>query len=51
PEILRCCDGERDLAGVVTILAERFAAPADEIMADVSAFLDELRRQHLVVLA
>jgi len=42
-EVLRLVDGARDEAGIVTALAEKFAAPAEVIAADVRVMLDDLR--------
>ena len=42
-EVLRLVDGSRDEAGIVTALAEKFAAPAEVIAADVRVMLDDLR--------
>ncbi len=41
-EILRLVDGARDEASIVAALAEKFAAPADIIAADVRVMLDDL---------
>lgn len=49
-EILRLCDGERTLAGIVTELAGMFAAEPSEIRADVEAFLLDLQRQRMIEL-
>ena len=42
-EVLRLVDGSRDEAGIVTALAEKFAAPVEVIAADVRVMLDDLR--------
>jgi len=42
-EVLRLVDGARDEAGIVTALAEKFAAPVEVIAADVRVMLDDLR--------
>ena len=42
-EVLRLVDGSRDEAGIVTALAEKFAAPAEVIAADVRVMLEDLR--------
>ena len=36
------CDGSRDLEQVVAALSEEFAAPREEIAADVADFVNEL---------
>jgi pyrroloquinoline quinone biosynthesis protein D len=41
-EVLRLVDGTRDEAAIVTLLAEKFAAPAEEIGADVAEMLRDL---------
>jgi pyrroloquinoline quinone biosynthesis protein D len=41
-EVLRLLDGVRDVDAVVTALAERYAAPREEIAADVNELLQEL---------
>jgi pyrroloquinoline quinone biosynthesis protein D len=41
-EILRLVDGARSVAAIVEELAQRFAAPADVISADVVAMLQDL---------
>ncbi len=41
-EILRLVDGARDEAAIVAALAEKFAAPAEVIAADVRMMLDDL---------
>jgi pyrroloquinoline quinone biosynthesis protein D len=41
-EVLRMVDGVRDEAAIVAALAEKFAAPADIIAADVRVMLDDL---------
>jgi pyrroloquinoline quinone biosynthesis protein D len=41
-EVLRLVDGTRDEAGIVAALAEKFAAPAEVIAADVRVMLDDL---------
>jgi pyrroloquinoline quinone biosynthesis protein D len=47
-EVLRLLDGVRDIDGVVAALAERYAAPRDEIAADVSELLRELSDMGMV---
>lgn len=42
-EVLRLVDGARDEAAIVAALAEKFAAPAEVIAADVRAMLDDLQ--------
>lgn len=41
-EVLRLVDGARDEAAIVALLAEKFAAPAEEIRADVAEMLRDL---------
>lgn len=41
-EVLRLVDGMRDEAAIVALLAEKFAAPAEEIGADVAEMLRDL---------
>ncbi|MBR0651767.1 pyrroloquinoline quinone biosynthesis peptide chaperone PqqD [Roseomonas terrae] len=41
-EVLRLVDGARDVAAIVDALAAAFAAPREEIDADVRAMLDDL---------
>lgn len=41
-EILKLCDGERNVAQMVETLAAKYAAPADEISADVIDMLQDL---------
>jgi pyrroloquinoline quinone biosynthesis protein D len=50
-EVLRLLDGARSLDAVVGILAERFAAPREEIAADVTALLQDLSERGVVELA
>jgi len=47
-EVLRLVDGSRSVDAIVEDLAARFAAPRDEIMADVSALLDDLAAKGVV---
>src|SRR5579864_8087263 len=41
-EVLRLCDGVRDVAGIVDELAAKYAAPREEIAGDVVAMLQDL---------
>jgi pyrroloquinoline quinone biosynthesis protein D len=41
-EILQLADGQRSVAAIVELLAQRFAAPAEVISADVVAMLQDL---------
>lgn len=41
-EVLRLVDGARDIEAIVDALSARFAAPRQEIVADVRAMLDDL---------
>lgn len=49
--ILSELDGLRDIATISDVLAERYAAPADLIAADVIEFLDGLAARRLVEVA
>jgi len=41
-EVLELCDGARSLTDIAEILARRYAAPASQIAADVTAMLQDL---------
>jgi pyrroloquinoline quinone biosynthesis protein D len=41
-EVLKLCDGVRDVAGVVDHLADKYAAPREAILTDVIAMLQDL---------
>ena len=41
-EVLQLVDGTRSITDIVTVLAEKFAAPASEIGTDVEAMLQDL---------
>lgn len=41
-EVLRLVDGTRDEEAIVALLAEKFAAPVEEIRADVAEMLRDL---------
>ncbi|WP_315701080.1 MULTISPECIES: pyrroloquinoline quinone biosynthesis peptide chaperone PqqD [unclassified Bradyrhizobium] len=41
-EVLKLCDGARDVAAIVNELAEKYAAPRDMIATDVVAMLQDL---------
>jgi pyrroloquinoline quinone biosynthesis protein D len=47
-EILRRCDGKASLAAIVDDLARTFAAPREEIAADVEELLQDLADKGLV---
>jgi pyrroloquinoline quinone biosynthesis protein D len=47
-EILRLLDGARSVDALADDLAARFAAPRDEILADVLAMLDDLAAKGVV---
>lgn len=47
-EVLRLVDGGRSIDAIADALAERFAAPRDEILADVLGLLDELAAKGVV---
>ncbi len=48
-EILQLCDGQRSVAAIIDQLAEAYAAPRDEIGADVIAMLQDLAGSGFVV--
>jgi len=48
-EILQLCDGARGLAEIVDTLTEKYAAPREEIAADVIAMLQDLADSGFVV--
>jgi len=41
-EVLQLCDGVRSVAGIIDLLAEKYAAPRDSIGTDVIAMLQDL---------
>jgi len=41
-EVLKLCDGERDVSAICTALAEQFQAPVDVITSDVIEMLQDL---------
>lgn len=47
-EVLRLVDGERNVDAMVDDLAARYAAPRDEIRADVAALLNDLAARGVV---
>ncbi|MCB4824120.1 pyrroloquinoline quinone biosynthesis peptide chaperone PqqD [Roseicella aerolata] len=47
-EVLRLVDGARSVEAMVDDLAARFAAPREEILADVVALLDDLAAKGVV---
>ncbi len=47
-EILRLIDGERSLGAIADSLAARYAAPREEILADIAAMLDDLAAKGVV---
>ncbi len=47
-EILRLLDGSRSLDVIAGTLATRYAAPRDEILADIAALLDDLAAKGVV---
>ncbi|SDC45214.1 pyrroloquinoline quinone biosynthesis peptide chaperone PqqD [Belnapia rosea] len=47
-EILRLLDGSRSLGAIADTLATRYAAPHDEILADIAALLDDLAAKGVV---
>lgn len=48
-EILQLCDGERSVAGIIEVLVEKYAAPREEIGADVIAMLQDLAESGFLV--
>lgn len=48
-EILQLCDGQRSVAQIIDQLAEAYAAPREEIGADVIAMLQDLASSGFVV--
>ena len=48
-EILQLCDGQRSVAAIIDQLSEAYAAPRDEIGADVIAMLQDLAGSGFVV--
>ena len=48
--IWEMCDGERAVAEIVALLCEEFDAPESIVQADVLEFIDDLRRERLLVL-
>ena len=47
-EVIRLLDGTRSLAAIADTLAARYAAPRDEILADVASLLDDLAAKGVV---
>jgi pyrroloquinoline quinone biosynthesis protein D len=50
-EILQLCDGKTAVAALIDVLAERYAAPREEIATDVIAMLQDLANSGFVVQA
>ena len=50
-EILQLCDGRTSVATLIDTLAERYAAPREEIAGDVIAMLQDLANSGFVVQA
>lgn len=48
--IWQLCDGGRAVADIVALLCEEFDAPEAVVQADVLEFVDDLRRERLLVL-
>ena len=48
-EVLHLCDGQRDVAAIADQLASKYAAPVDEIRADVIALLADLAESGFLV--
>ncbi|GGA81855.1 pyrroloquinoline quinone biosynthesis protein PqqD [Brucella endophytica] len=49
-DILRLCDGSRDVSGMIAVLAEQYGADEADIADDVTAFLQEWSDKLLVTL-
>jgi len=49
--IWEMCDGQRAVAEIVALLCEEFDVPERIVQADVLEFIDDLRRERLLVLA
>ncbi len=47
-EVLRRCDGERDVAAIAAMLADEYQAPADVILADIIEMLQDLADKGVV---
>lgn len=47
-EVLRLVDGARDLDAIIDTLAQKFAAPREEIAGDVTAMLGDLSAKGVV---
>ena len=47
-EVIRLLDGHRSLAAIADDLAARYAAPRDEILADIATMLDDLAAKGVV---
>jgi pyrroloquinoline quinone biosynthesis protein D len=47
-EVLRLCDGGRTLEDIAESLAQRYNAPKDEILADITAMLQDLADKGVV---
>ncbi len=47
-EIIRLLDGSRSLAAIAEELASRYAAPREEILADITSLLDDLAAKGVV---
>lgn len=41
-EVLELCDGQRSVADIVGVLADKYDAPCDQILTDVVAMLEDL---------
>jgi coenzyme PQQ biosynthesis protein PqqD len=48
--IWELCDGGRPVADIVALLCAEFDAPAPVVQTDVLEFIDDLRRERLLVL-
>jgi len=48
-EVLKLCDGARNVKEIVTVMAKEYNAPEDEISGDIIAMLQDLSDKGVVV--
>ena len=48
-EVLQLCDGQRSVADIVDLLAAKYAAPREVILADVVALLQDLAESGFLI--
>lgn len=48
-EVLQLCDGERSIAAITAVLAEKYAAPEEQIGADVIDMLQDLANSGFLI--